>query len=718
MSGHANHTPASLSWRAGGEGSQQLREQQEKAQREQQRDAHNNHGTSTLASMVVPSLSIGMPSGSAPDSTDDSDTDKKATSPSQTTENPQLQSEKIKHHHRNPFAIGALRQDGKTETRTRMRKRDRIAKAGRSLSPFRHHGRSHSLSRLPSVLAAGWAHYGERKLLSPPKRSKEMEDSTSASEGEKDADTESETDTDSIAKGLCPRNTAFGEKRDGEEGRGEGDSDDSDDDWDKVGQADTNTSDDASERKELGDEEPTSKADEEEDDTGLDFDDATIDNTLFNAGCLDLHGAWQNNSESIGEGGWYPEDDDPAHDHTGMGPADPNNHGYSSSDGTRTAPLDGTAPVSPSNDPHSRLPNVILPSSFKPEEPKPEGSKWVSSSGSGSNAFRLVASRPVFARNRCTITLVHGEYEEAVEKRESGGGGRGPKKWIVASDGSEESSYAIEWTIGTVLRDGDETLVVSVMETSEKLDPVHKTENATAKAALKENEGIRQSMAVILARQATALLQRTRLAVKISCQALHAKHARHMLLDLIDFYQPTMVIVGSRGLGSLKGILLGSTSHYLVQKSSVPVMVARKRLQLPALPRGKGDVVSSVRRRHMRLDEAAIEKKSKVAEEKDDDGDGDGDGEGEGDATDAEADRSSTDTDNEGEEHADKARESTDAEVETPEGTGKSSKTDTQDATAAQDSAAPTTGEEGTPRPSRGDSNHEERGRSRSRTDR
>jgi hypothetical protein len=35
-----------------------------------------------------------------------------------------------------------------------------------------------------------------------------------------------------------------------------------------------------------------------------------------------------------------------------------------------------------------------------------------------------------------------------------------------------------------------------------------------------------------------------------------------------------MAIVGSRGLGKLKGILLGSTSHYLVQKSSVPVMVS------------------------------------------------------------------------------------------------------------------------------------------------
>lgn len=89
-------------------------------------------------------------------------------------------------------------------------------------------------------------------------------------------------------------------------------------------------------------------------------------------------------------------------------------------------------------------------------------------------------------------------------------------------------------------------------------------------------------------------------------------------LDIIDHSEPTMLIVGSRGLGQLKGsvrrdyeqiyspnmfipsILLGSTSHYLVQvkgfafstcphanalccqKCSVPVMVARRRLKRPA----------------------------------------------------------------------------------------------------------------------------------------
>lgn len=39
------------------------------------------------------------------------------------------------------------------------------------------------------------------------------------------------------------------------------------------------------------------------------------------------------------------------------------------------------------------------------------------------------------------------------------------------------------------------------------------------------------------------------------------------------------MILGSRGRSALKGVLLGSFSNYLVTKSSVPVMVARKKLK-------------------------------------------------------------------------------------------------------------------------------------------
>jgi hypothetical protein len=47
----------------------------------------------------------------------------------------------------------------------------------------------------------------------------------------------------------------------------------------------------------------------------------------------------------------------------------------------------------------------------------------------------------------------------------------------------------------------------------------------------------------------------------------------------IDYLEPTLIVIGSRGRSALKGVLLGSFSNYLVAKSSVPVMVARKKLK-------------------------------------------------------------------------------------------------------------------------------------------
>jgi len=149
----------------------------------------------------------------------------------------------------------------------------------------------------------------------------------------------------------------------------------------------------------------------------------------------------------------------------------------------------------------------------------------------------------------------------------------------LASDLSDESRYALEWGIGTVLRDGDEMLIVTVVENESKIDPA--AANPADRATKLRSQQERQGLAYILVRQAISLLQRTQLHVTISCQAWHAKNARHMLLDIVDYVEPTMVIVGSRGVGKLHGILLGSTSHYLVQKCSVPVMVARRRLKKP-----------------------------------------------------------------------------------------------------------------------------------------
>lgn len=212
-------------------------------------------------------------------------------------------------------------------------------------------------------------------------------------------------------------------------------------------------------------------------------------------------------------------------------------------------------------------PNVVIPP--EPMFPTRNQPKIVKSLRSG---LDVITSRPTFARDRCTISITQGDPDGALERLD-----KGMRRYVVLSDLSDESRYAVEWAIGTVARDGDEVFLISVMEDEHKVDPKVWRDQSAKMKVQKE----RQTQCLLLVRQVTSLLQRTRLNITVTCQALHAKNARYMLLDLIDFLEPTLVIVGSRGLGQLKGILLGSTSHYLVQKSSVPVMVARRRMYRP-----------------------------------------------------------------------------------------------------------------------------------------
>lgn len=560
----------------------------------------------------------------------------------------------------NPFSISALNEDG-TRKRThtygksdkgkdlstppeyeevnandtdskhsRRRKRDRFRTAfGRSLSPWRYHNEDGGEGRRRS---GSWNLSRQSRDSLDVQR--EHSDKRTTGDGN-----ETESDGESVKSGIVPRNSAFANFADDSESeeemgnirRSHAESLENDGNEAAIAKKDEKT-----------ESETESTTDAEDSDDYIDFDEETLDNTLYNAGCIDLHDAWLKDGHSQhshsgkdhqAHAHYGPEDYDAAYEGAGPSGHDEGDEGLRApnvvigqeqslspsalaGEGMEILTIDDEPLKTATGPPKMLSPSTrtqSYTSSIAPSERQSlssvskDGTSKVENGEDVSSDRKLTASRPVFEKNRCTITLVHGNYEKFANES------KGPRRYIAASDGSEESSYAIEWTIGTVLRDGDEMLIVSVMETDSKLDatdPKHED-----KKAHQEHQRIRQSMAVILARRAVAVLQRTRLAVRVSCQALHARNSRHMFIDMIDFFEPTMCVVGSRGLGSLKGVLLGSFSHYCVQKSPVPVMVARKRLKLPPLPKGKTDVVSNVRARHMRLDQAMIEKDANVAEE-------------------------------------------------------------------------------------------------------
>lgn len=242
--------------------------------------------------------------------------------------------------------------------------------------------------------------------------------------------------------------------------------------------------------------------------------------------------------------------------------------------------------------------------------------------------------------HRAIRIIYRGDYAKVVQDAESEH--RRLKKYLVASDLSEESTHAMEWTIGTVLRDGDTLLALYCVDEEtgigggdnsqvpddskamkEQASAIHAVTNfrssmvlggvgggssllplrnsplarsldiggngngtgeasaSPAPSTKDKSKAVeeRERAIVDITERVTRLLRKTRLQVRVIVEVLHCKNPKHLITEVIDLVSPTLVILGSRGRSALKGVILGSFSNYLVTKSSVPVMVARKRLR-------------------------------------------------------------------------------------------------------------------------------------------
>lgn len=142
------------------------------------------------------------------------------------------------------------------------------------------------------------------------------------------------------------------------------------------------------------------------------------------------------------------------------------------------------------------------------------------------------------------------------------------RSYLVCVDLSPQAKYALEWTIGTVMRDGDSCRIVHAIEHDDK-------EEKSSLQLIEERSASLEDIFVDL----RLFLNRTRLSVKFEVEVIHHQNPKHLITEIIDTMMPTMVIIGSRGRTNISGIMLGSFSNYIVNKSSVPVMVARKRLR-------------------------------------------------------------------------------------------------------------------------------------------
>ncbi len=250
--------------------------------------------------------------------------------------------------------------------------------------------------------------------------------------------------------------------------------------------------------------------------------------------------------------------------------------------------------------------------------------------------------------NRDFRVVLRGDWHG--HQQEAQAGHRASRLYLVCSDLSVEASYAMEWVVGTMMRDGDTLLAIyaieddstgkateeqkdvltaegaqagkdtaNVMETltrqttqgggtsvglnsQNKYIPATEAESLTGsvdarKVSKKQMERLRAIDFLI--EHFLKLVRKTPLEIRCSVEVIQCKSPKHLILGAvspspkpatespsltslqIDTLEPTLCVVGTRGRSSLKGVLLGSFSNYLVTKSSVPVMVARRRLKKP-----------------------------------------------------------------------------------------------------------------------------------------
>ncbi|KAJ5984178.1 Universal stress protein A [Penicillium waksmanii] len=171
--------------------------------------------------------------------------------------------------------------------------------------------------------------------------------------------------------------------------------------------------------------------------------------------------------------------------------------------------------------------------------------------------------------NRSIRTIIRGNYASLQE--EADGGRRRQRKYLVATDLSEESVYALEWTIGTVLREGDtmyaiytihedgnpssvqigegakaiqDAAVVVGSQTREvsqnrtilgRLGPVaaSKTSSTDSRvSSITETERVRAVEAV--SQTCVKLLRKTLLQVRIAVEVIHCKSPKLMITEAVS----------------------------------------------------------------------------------------------------------------------------------------------------------------------------------------
>lgn len=141
---------------------------------------------------------------------------------------------------------------------------------------------------------------------------------------------------------------------------------------------------------------------------------------------------------------------------------------------------------------------------------------------------------------------------------------------LIAVDGSDQAEYAYKWFAENIHRSGDHVVIVHCAEFHNVITVPGPIIDAVEFSNKWKEEDERISILT------------TRYAEKMKTDGIHGRVRRtggkpgEAIITTAKQEKASMIVTGTRGLGSMRRTFLGSVSDYVLHHSDVPVVIVRQ----------------------------------------------------------------------------------------------------------------------------------------------